>query len=165
MMLSPRSIIVIGASAALFFAGWTVNGWRMGERIASIQAEHAKERDELQSRINQASDAARSAQLALSEQIQVINDENQKLQGDLARARDDVSTGRRVVYVKATCPAVPGTDSSPATGDPGGPARLDADAGQRYMAFRAAYAEQLKALKVCRAYAQKVMRLEKEKAR
>lgn len=160
-----RFAAAIAACAVLFFAGWTVNGWRMGENIVSIQAEHAKERDELQSRINHANDAARSAQLALSEQIQVINDENQKLQDDLARARDDVSTGRRVVYVKATCPTVSGADSYSPAGDPGRAARLDADSGQRYMAFRSAYAEQLRALKVCRAYAQKVMDLEKEKAR
>jgi uncharacterized protein YdgA (DUF945 family) len=38
-----RSILIGAAAAALFAAGWLGNGWRLGEQIAELKAEHATE--------------------------------------------------------------------------------------------------------------------------
>lgn len=40
--LAIRGLILLAGAVAAFGAGWAVNGWRLGEQIADLKAEHAQ---------------------------------------------------------------------------------------------------------------------------
>lgn len=38
-----RAVVIAGIATSLFVSGWTTNGWRLNNRIADIEASHAKQ--------------------------------------------------------------------------------------------------------------------------
>lgn len=144
--MNPQTLklaAVAVAAAALFGAGWAVNGWRLGTAMATERTHeaeaHAKalsdalaqrdaaagQRDALQAQLA-ANDAAHTATL------RSLTDENNSLRGAVA-------AGARVVRIRgAVCPSAPGVPQAPAGGgvDSGTGAILDAQAGQAVLDFR-----------------------------
>lgn len=144
---------------------WAVNGYRLNSQIDRLHASHAKQLQDIADSVAATARAAHERQLELTSQIGELNDENAKKLADLEAERADVAAGRRVVYVNAKCPAVPADGSYTASGTTDAPARLSAEAGQDYLDYKRAYAEQYSLLMKCHAYARKVMNKQKEKAR
>lgn len=140
---------------------WNVNGYRLNSQIDQLRASHAQQMQAIADSVAATAKAAHERQFELTGQIGELNDEHAKKMADLEAERADIAAGRRVVYVKASCPAVPADGSTAASGTADAPARLIAEAGQDYMDYKRAYAEQYSLLLKCHAYANKVM----EKAR
>jgi hypothetical protein len=140
---------------------WSVNGYRLNSQIGDLRTAHAQQLQVIAESAAETARAAHERQLELTRQIGELNDEHDKRVADLEAERADVAAGRRVVYVKANCPAVPADGSTAASGASDAAARLSAEAGQDYLDYKRAYAEQYSLLLKCHAYANKVM----EKAR
>lgn len=140
---------------------WNVNGYRLNGQIDQIRAYHAQQLQDIADSVAATAKAAHERQLELTSQIGELNDAHAQKLADLEAERADVAAGRRVVYVKANCPAVPADGSTTASGTADTAARLSAEAGQDYMDYKRAYAEQYSLLMKCHAYANRVM----EKAR
>lgn len=136
---------------------WGVNGYRLNSQIDQLRASHAQQMQAIAESVAATAKAAHDRQLELTSQIGELNDEHAKKLADLEAERADIAAGRRVVYVKASCPAVPADGSTPASGTADTAARLSAQAGQDYMDYKRAYAEQYSLLLKCHAYASKVM--------
>lgn len=140
---------------------WSVNGYRLNSQIDQLRASHAEQMQDIADSVAATAKAAYDRQLELTSQIGELNDAHAKKMADLEAERADIAAGRRVVYVKASCPAVPADGSTAASGTADTAARLSAEAGQDYLDYKRAYAEQYSLLLKCHAYANKVM----EKAR
>ena len=140
---------------------WSVNGYRLNSQIDHLRASHAQQMQAIADSVAATAKAAHDRQLELTSQIGELNDEHAKKMADLEAERADITAGRRVVYVKASCPAVPADGSTAASGTADTAARLSAQAGQDYLDYKRAYAEQYSLLLKCHAYANKVI----EKAR
>lgn len=136
---------------------WSVNGYRLNSQIDQLRASHAQQMQAIAERVAATAKAAHDRQLELTSQIGELNDEHAKKMADLEAERADIAAGRRVVYVKASCPAVSADGSNAASGTADATARLSAQAGQDYMDYKRAYAEQYSLLLKCHAYASKVM--------
>lgn len=129
--------------ALAFGAGWVVNGWRLGERAAEVQADHeaaasaawrenARElsrlqelADDLQARVNATTAQARK-------DLEIANAETNALRDCLRRG----TCGLRVNTAPTACPpAVPGApDRGPV--DPGAGTVLTPDAESAYFTLR-----------------------------
>lgn len=144
---------------------WSVNGYRLNSQIGDLRTAHAQQLQLIAESVAETARAAQERQLELTSQIGELNDAHAKRLADLEAERADVAAGRRVVYVKANCPAVPADGSTAASGTADTTARLSAEAGQDYLDYKRAYAEQHSLLMKCHAYARKVMESQKEKAR
>ena len=140
---------------------WSVNGYRLNSQIDQLRASHAEQMQAIADSVAATAKAAHDRQLELTGQIGELNDAHAQKVADLEAERADIAAGRRVVYVKASCPAVSADGSTAASGTADTAARLSAQAGQDYLDYKRAYAEQYSLLLKCHAYANKVM----EKAR
>ena len=149
------------AGALCGVLAWSVNGYRLNSQIDQLRASHAQQMQAIADSVAETAMAAHERQRELTSQIGELNDEHAKKLADLEAERADIAAGRRVVYVKASCPAVPADGSTTASGTTDTAARLSAQAGQDYLDYKRAYAEQYSLLLKCHAYASKVM----EKAR
>ena len=158
-VLKVAPYAVVGAMCGVL--AWSVNGYRLNSQIDQLRASHAQQLQDIAESIAATAKAAHERQLELTSQIGELNDAHDKKVADLEAERADVAAGRRVVYVKASCPAVPTDGSATTIGTAGTAARLSAEAGQDYLDYKRAYAEQYSLLMKCHAYANKVM----EKAR
>lgn len=136
---------------------WNVNGYRLNSQIDQLRASHAQQLQDIADSIAATAKAAYERQLELTSQIGELNDAHDKKLADLEAERADVTAGRRVVYVKANCPAVSTDGSATASGTADTAARLIPEAGQDYLDYKRAYAEQYSILMKCHAYARKVM--------
>lgn len=85
----PWRAIGAGAlAAALFAAGWAVNGWRLGAQLAQLKAEQATEREGQTSALASASEAARAEeQRRTAEQRGIANAATKDRDQALADAR------------------------------------------------------------------------------
>ena len=145
------------AGALCGVLAWIANGYRLNSQIDQLRASHAQQMQDIADSVAETARAAHERQLELTSQIGELNDAHAKRLADLEAERADVAAGRRVVYVKANCPAVPADGSTAASGTTDTAARLSAEAGQDYLDYKRAYAEQYSLLMKCHAYANKVM--------
>lgn len=145
------------AGALCGVLAWSVNGYRLNSQIDQLRASHTQQLQDIADSIAATAKAAYERQLELTSQIGELNDAHDKNLADLEAERADVASGRRVVYVKASCPALPADGSTTASGTTDSAARLSAEAGQDYLDYKRAYSEQYSLLLKCHAYAQKVM--------
>jgi len=145
----------VGAMCGIL--AWSVNGYRLNSQIDQLRASHAQQMQAIADSVAATAKAAHDRQLELTSKIGELNDEHAKKLADLEDERADIAAGRRVVYVKASCPAVPADGSTAASGTADTAARLGAEAGQDYLDYKRAYAEQYSLLLKCHAYANKVM--------
>lgn len=137
VIVPPWARIAAGATLLLgsFGAGWTVNGWRLGQVMESDRAERAEM-------------AAAQLKAATTERdhvagLLVASDTKHAKELDDARketnrVRDAVSAGSVRLRVAARCPDVPqapAAASSPSV-DHGAGAELDGSARQAYFALR-----------------------------
>lgn len=88
----------LAALAIAFLAGWTVQSWRYGEQIATMQKEAAEATTKA---VQEASAKAQAAQAKKDEAIDEANKRAQKnqalaraLDGDIDRLRDELNTAR-----------------------------------------------------------------------
>lgn len=144
--------------------GWEVTSLYYRAEVADIRKEYAERQNKAAQDLADRAIEAQKEQAVLTAQMKVLNDEKQRMQADLDRERADIAAGRRVLYVKATCPAVSADGSTAASGDTGGTARLDAAATADYLDLRRLYNEQLGTLRKCQAFGKAVM-ARQEKAR
>lgn len=158
-MLKAAPYAALGALCGAL--AWSVNGYRLNSQIDQLRASHAQQMHAIADSIAATAKAAHDRQLELTSKIGELNDDHAKKLADLEAERADIAAGRRVVYVKASCPAVSADGSAAASGTADAAARLSAEAGQDYLDYKRAYAEQYSLLLKCHAYASKVM----EKAR
>lgn len=135
------------AAAALFAAGWTVNGWRWSARAAAMEAEHS-------AATTRASEEAREREQVLADAIAMIDaartKERTQADEETARLRADVDAGRQRLLVAARCPAagLPQAAAGPGL-DRGTGTELDAAARPDYFALRAGLTRQETKLAAC----------------
>lgn len=129
-----RALVAAVIAAALFGAGWTVNGWRWSERLAT---EHAA----LSAATVTASEAAREREQVLADAIAAIDadrtTERTKANDENARLRAAVDAGAVRLHVAAHCPTAGLPDSAAGPGlDYRAGAELDAAARAAYFGLR-----------------------------
>lgn len=122
--MNLKAAAIALSAGAMFLAGWTVNGWRVGMQLERAEAAHTATREQYQATLAQAlADAEierqRLAQAA-REVIRERNDEVERLRAAAERIPDTIR-----VRVPAACPSLPApTDSVPAdSGDDTGTGR------------------------------------------
>ncbi|WP_259463628.1 DUF2514 domain-containing protein [Cupriavidus plantarum] len=88
-----RLVGLVVIAALLFGAGWSVNGWRMGEQLAELRAEHAAEqRNQALAQVNAVDRARLEEQRRTTAQTEIANAAIQQASAarDDARAADAV---------------------------------------------------------------------------
>lgn len=144
-----RLLAAVALAAGLFAAGWTLNGMRWSERVAQMQADHARavaianaealQRTRETAAAVAAVDAARTAEL-------------QEARREVEDLRAAVDASRQRLRVAATCPArVPGDPAAAGLDDGAGP-ELTADARSAYFELRSGLATVTAQLSACQAY-------------
>lgn len=147
--------LLAGAVALGVLVGATGQGWRLDAQhevykasVANDAAERAiAVRDALQAEQSKVADG----EVAISKQRL----ENAKANEEVERLERCVRNGTCGLRVAAKCPAAGSVQQAPgdSTGrDSAGSARLTAAAESDYLEFRRKYAEQLKVLRICKAY-------------
>jgi prophage endopeptidase len=148
--------IAAGALAVAFGAGWAVNGWRVGTKVADLKASHAQA-------VETAATAAAAQLAAAYADRDAKQDELNRIAADglanLKKANDETERLRRCVAdgscglrIRATCPANPPgvpTAADGASVGAGTGAVLDTAAGQDYFALRANIARTEETLTTC----------------
>lgn len=131
---AARALAGLAVAAVGFAGGWAVNGWRLGERVATIERDAA---EDVTAKLR-AAELVRDAlagQLAADDKAHTANlkrltDENDSLRGAVA-------AGSRVVRIRgAVCPDVPQAPAGSGV-DSGAGAALAPDAGQDWLSLRA----------------------------
>lgn len=140
---AAKPYIYAAVAAALFGAGWAVNGWRLGTKVEAVKADHNL-------KVAQAATAA-GLQLAaltaerdkLAGRLSTIDTEVLTLQKGKKDAEDKLRTAVRSgavgLRVAATCPAVNAAPTGTTEGgrlDSGTAPVLDSAAEQDYFALR-----------------------------
>ena len=86
-----KLIAAVAGVAGLFFAGWTVNGWRWESRIADAERQHAADVREAQARVRAEWDAQRLIDEAnrdgLNSDLERLRNVNTRLNQELADAQ------------------------------------------------------------------------------
>lgn len=144
--LYPLAAVLLLAGG--FGAGWTVQGWHLGERIAGIERDHV-------AAAQQAEAAARKAEAALQAQVAAIDkdktEEVEDAREQNRRLAAAVAAGDRRLRVQVRS-ACPGGVPQPANGAGLGAvaaAELGPDARQAYLALRAGLIETEGRLSAC----------------
>lgn len=123
------------AAALAFGAGWSVNGWRLGQ-AHEAQARQASEQARETLRLMTESRDRLAADLKASDDIHAAK--LQEAQNETNRLRDRVSVGDQRLRVAVRCPAaadVPRAASAPGVDSSAG-AELDPTARSAYFALR-----------------------------
>lgn len=140
-------IIALAVFMAGFGAGWGVNGWRVGNQVASLKQQHAESVTEATQSSNAALVVAINRGDAMAETLSTLNDaalsELKKAQNENNTLRDSVrnrSVGLRIAATCATSNSSDAQASSGASVDSGVSAELAEPARQSYFALRDAIA-------------------------
>lgn len=148
--------IVGGVLVVTFCAGWAVNGWRLGTKLATVQKEHAEALSTAQERTRLAQEALQTEKDAKADKLSGIDSDGRKTlikaQNENDRLNACVRAGTCGVRIVARCPASSAIVSSPAKGggvDSGAAAVLTPEAGQDYLDLRAAIATTEGVLRAC----------------
>lgn len=151
---NPYALLAVLALA--FIAGWSINGWRLGEKIADLKAGNA----EMLRGINEESErrlaemtAERDAKQSLITKIDLERLKNaQQIEIEMSALRAAVADGRRRLSVRASCPAA-ATMPKAATGsgmDASAAPELDPGARQDYFTLRAGIVDTEAELAACK---------------
>lgn len=133
----------IMAVLAGFGVGWYIQGLRWDADVAQMR--------DTQSQDLAAAYADRDEKVELAEKKkEEVNNEYQAFKSAEAARNVAISSGAQRVHVRATCPAVPATQTNTSRTE-GGTAELDPAYRQALSDLRAGAAEQLRLLNVCRA--------------
>lgn len=103
MVIYSHVAAAIGGAVLAGILAWNVQGWRMGEQIAAIQAQHAEATAKAQS-------DARATEKALSDKLQEAQNNatkrENKLRNDAAAARRTADGLRDTIYsIRADLPS------------------------------------------------------------
>ncbi len=130
--MTARLLIAAALLAAGFGAGWTTNGWRLGEDIATYRKELA---EDAAKQVTAAQEKAQARQEELDALDARYTEELSNANAEIDRLADDVAAGHRRLRLQADCPDMPPTGS--ATGvDDGAGARLTDAAERDYWRLR-----------------------------
>lgn len=145
-------LYVVAFAVGALFAG-IAQEWRWQAAHEAYQASVANDAKEralaVLMSLQAAGEQVKAGEAAISKQ----REENAKANVELERLSNCLKSGTCGLRVAAKCPSVPATASGDsASGNTPTGARLDALAGWRYLDFRRGYAEQLKVLRICKAY-------------
>lgn len=148
-----KALLLAGACLSAFFAGWSANGWRLGERAAQLEAAAERERAEA-FRWVQSEQKRSAAAMAVADTNALAEVRREQEEADRLRACIDsgFGCGLRVKVTRATakCADVPGAAASTGLGDRGSEwAELDRNSQQAYFALRDRIPRLEQALKVC----------------
>lgn len=110
--MTPHVVVAAVVLAVGFGAGWTTNGWRLGNQIATIQAEHAKALATAESEAR----AREQSLVTAKHQAEVAHAVTKKQsQRAIAGARTELDRLRDVLAARSTDPdtaASPRTDGA-----------------------------------------------------
>lgn len=121
----PRQLIVVLVVASLGgFAGWMVNGWRLGEQHEQYRREQA---ELLAASERKVRNQERGYKLALANLDEFYFKELTSAEEENARLRADVLRGDIRLSVPATCPATAVPGNSATTGGAHAESRADID--------------------------------------
>jgi len=140
---AAKPYLYAAVAAALFGAGWAVNGWRLGTAVANLNAQHSKTVADAATAAGKQLVQITADRDALAKRLFRI-DENataQRLkdQNEINTLRGRVAAGAVGLRVAATCPAVNAAPTGATQGssvDSGAAPVLTAAAGQDYFALR-----------------------------
>jgi hypothetical protein len=143
--------------AAVFAAGLGAGAWLADNALSAEHEQYkagvAKDATDRALAVLLALEAAGEQVKAGEARISKQREDNAKANVELDRINHCLKSGTCGLRVAARCPSVPNpTAGDSASGDTATGARLDALAGWRYLDFRRGYAEQLKVLRLCKAY-------------
>lgn len=135
-MINLRLLAYAGICAAIFFSGWTINGWRWESKHTAYKVKIQKAQDQIVKERKEAIDKADS----LYNELEDKRNENSRL-------RADVASGRARLRINATCTTQgeggsAGMDQAPTP-------RLTPDAEQAYFDLRDGIIFQRKQLEAC----------------
>lgn len=109
--------IQLAIAATIFIAGWTANGWRLGQDIAEMQAVQAQALAEAQEHVKEVereqrskAEEAEKRYLQATQDTQALADANADLARKLGGLRDPYATSKCVS--RASTPASSSTASS-----------------------------------------------------
>lgn len=139
--LKPYAYAVV--AAALFGAGFAVNGWRLGATVADLKAQHSKTVADAATAAGKQLAKVTAERDALAGQLSTIDTEMTALQKGKKDAEEKlrlaVRSGAVGLRVAATCPAVNAAPTGTAQGiglDSGTAPVLNPAAEQDYFALR-----------------------------
>lgn len=137
-------LIALAVALAGFFGGWTSNGWRMGEQVQALKAQHEKTVADAEQASNQRLIALTNDRDAKADRLSAID---AQYTAQLSKARhenqalfDRINAGAVGLRIAATCPAKPAGSTEAAQGggvDSAAGAVLDSVASRTYTALRA----------------------------
>lgn len=156
MPISPALLLRVALAAALFLAGWLVNGWRWDARMNDLRRTYAEA-------TTKASEEARERESVLAEALAIIDAERTaertKADEENARLRAAVDAGVKRLRVNVRCPA-PRLPEAPAGSgvDHGAGAELDPSTRPDYFALRSGLIRVEAKLKACQAIINEVVK-------
>lgn len=130
--LAP-GLVGLALLATAFAGGWLVNGWRLGEELATYRQELA---EAAAAEVQAAQDETRERQRQLEALDARYTQEMADAQAEIDRLADDVADGRRRLRLNAECPGERSGTSSAAGGPDAAAPRLTAAAERDYLRLR-----------------------------
>lgn len=163
---SLKLAIMAGLALVAFGAGWTVQGWRMGETIASNKAAYAVNIQKI-TEAGAAAERANTSRLAdVQSRLAQADVQHTK---ELSDANAQISAAAHTSFsVRAKCPAsgsgsniLPGAAAAPGVGHGAGAGRaiLDAAVAEHLLAIAADADRSRVKLAACQAYATSIQLL------
>jgi hypothetical protein len=149
------------AALVAFCAAWLIQGWRWDADVSQTALAAAQAQVLAVQAVNKQRLDAEATVATGQQVIDRVRIESDGKDVELQRLNDCLRTGKCGLRVAAKCPgagvradAVPG----PASGNTGGTLGLDADLVARALVWEREYPKQLKALKLCKAYAEQMQK-------
>lgn len=147
LLLTPKIKLAIGAAviAGAFFSGWQTNGWRYQTKIANMERVQADAIADAATEVREIQDRLNKAERVSLAKLEDLENENAALANRVAARTSRLS-------IKATCPAVDPSGTTPSVGDANS-AELTADAGRAYFRLRDGIAKTDAMIEVLQRYA------------
>lgn len=151
------------AAAALvaFLAAWVIQGWRWDTDVAQTALAAAQAKSRAVEAVNKQRLEAEATVATGQQALDKVRLENNGKDVELQRLNDCLRTGKCGLRVAAKCPAAGMSANAPAgaaSGNTGGTDGPTADLIARALVWEREYPKQLKALKLCKAYAEQMQR-------
>lgn len=151
----------IVAALAAFLAAWGIQGVRWEADVAQIALAHAQAQTLAVEAVNKQRLEAEATVVTGQQVIDKVRVENRDKDVELQRLNDCLRSGKCGLRVAPKCPSagVPTVaDAGPASGNTGGTLGPDPDLIARALVWEREYPKQLKALRLCKAYAEQLQR-------
>lgn len=146
---------------AAFLAAWVIQGWRWDGDVARTALAAAQAQVLAVDAVNKKRLEAEATVATGEQALDKVRLENNGKDVELQRLNDCLRTGKCGLRVAAKCPATvmpTNAAAGPASGDTGGTDGPAEDLIARALVWEREYPKQLKALKLCKAYAEQVQR-------